>query len=182
MQQVVSVTAERIAAVDVTIQVETVLLGFNPGSVYSFLGALFDGDREDRVVGIAVRADLLADHKVNGGDVLVVVLLLGDREQFAADVDRVNLPNLDLGLVVVVDGGHNRHTDFVCLGDGVSFPVVAALGDVLANLQLNLLGGGLFAEAEAALTAVGRLAPDLPEVGSLLADDADAGLALVLDG
>lgn len=139
------------------------------------LAALFLGDRTHGVLGNPVGLDFFGDDQVNAGEILVVVLHLGDVVQLLHDRLLGDAPDLDVACLVVEDGAADSKLDVLGTRAATSFA-----GLKVAHLSQYILGGGLVVKAEGlGLGAAG--APDLVILQGLVAQDGDANGALVLE-
>lgn len=137
------------------------------------LAALFLGDRADGVLGDAIGLDLLGDDQVDAGQILVVVLHLGDVVQLLHDRLLGDAPDLDVACLVVEDGGADGKLDVRCSRATTTFA-----GLEVAHLSRHVLRGGLVVKAEGlGLGAAG--APDLVVLQGLVGQHGDADRAFV---
>ena len=139
------------------------------------LAALFLGDRADGVLGDPVGLDVLGNDQVNAGEILVVVLHLGDVVQLLHDRLLGDAPDLDVACLVVEDGGADGELDVGCARAATTFA-----GLEVAHLSNHILGSGLVVKAEGlGLGAAG--APDLVILQGLVGQHGDADRVFVLE-
>ena len=132
------------------------------------LAALFLGDRAHGVLGDAVGLNFLGNDQVDAGQILVVVLHLGDVVQLLHDRLLGDAPDLDVACLVVEDGAADSKLDVLGARAATAFT-----GLEVAHFSYHVLGGGLVVKAEGLrLGAAG--APHFVVLQGLIAEDGDA--------